>query len=116
MSVLQNHSAVAARTPVARGVRFDCADDERNFAGIRGERVDVAFGRGDEPRAENKIHGRISANGQLGGDDEIRALFDEIAIGVENFVRVAGKIPDCRVDLCDAGVQETRGMKVEFET
>jgi hypothetical protein len=35
---------------------------------------------------------------------------------MEDFVRIAGKIPDRRVDLCDAGVQEKQRMRAEFET
>ena len=104
-SVLQDDRAVAAKTSVACGVRLDGADNEWNITRVRSQRVDVAPGRGDETRAENQIHRRISANRHFGRHDKVGALFHQLAVGVQDFIRVAGKIPDRRVDLCDAGVQ-----------
>ena len=104
-SVLQHHRAVVARSAVRRGVRFDCADDERHGAGLGRQRVHVTLGRRNEARAEDEVHRRVAADREFRGDDKISPGLDQLAVGAEDFVRIAGKIPDRGVDLGKAGVQ-----------
>ena len=104
-SVLQDHRAVVAGATVRRGVRLDCADNERDGAGFDRERAHVTLGRRDEARTEDEVHRRVAADRELRSDDKISPSLDQLAVSAENFVRITGKVPDRRVDLGNTGVQ-----------
>ncbi len=104
-SVLQDHRAVVAGATVGRGVRFDRADDERDGTGFGRQRFNPALGRCNEARTKDEVHRRVAADREFRGDDKISPGLDQLAVGTEDFVRIAGKIPDRRVDLGKAGVQ-----------
>ena len=104
-SALQHHRAVVARSTVRRGVRVDCADDERDGTGFGRQCFHLTLGRRNESRTEDEVHRRVAADREFRGDDKISPGLDQLAVGTEDFVRITGKIPDRRVDLGNTGVQ-----------
>jgi hypothetical protein len=81
-AAMQNGRGVAQRAAGARLVAIDIADDEGDVADRRGELrqgVETAL---DKVFAQEKVAGRIAAEGEFGGEHQFRGARDGFAIGL----------------------------------
>src|SRR5947199_7176630 len=53
----------------------------------------------DKTRFEDEVLRRVSGNGQLGGQDQLRASGRETLVSAEDLLKIAAQIPDCWVNL-----------------
>jgi hypothetical protein len=91
----------AARAPVRR----ERAEDPHRLARGAGDPVRGCLGGRDERRALDEVPGRVSADGQLGEEDEVGPGFLGAAPVRQDLRDVAGEVADGRIDLRDGDPQ-----------
>src|SRR5438128_9448707 len=63
----------------------------------------------NKTRFEDEILRRVSGNGQLGGQDQLRASGSETLVSADDLLKIATQIPDRRVDLSKTNLHAGHG-------
>lgn len=80
----------------------DGTGDEGDGSGLGGKGSEGVLYIADKAGLEEEVAGRVTAGGEFGCQDELRAGIDQFAVGLEEAGAVAGEVSDGGIDLCDS--------------